>query len=545
MSDSRATNILPLRLVPVAGPAIEPAEVPADRASVLGRSAECTHCLPDPSVSRRHAEIVRRAGRWLLTDLGSRGGTYVNSLRVAPDSPTPLATGDEIRIHPWTFRVQVGSAEGAGPMTMSLRTQDDSGGQGRYVETFTGAELQGLGQQRLDLLLDYASEINSAQDESELAAAVVRSALSGSGLARAALIRTIGGGEEVEVLGSQTAEGIAAGTFSFSRSLIREAEGGRVARLGGQLAGDGMHSIVAMGIHSALCAPVIVDGSVVACLYLDARGAESRVRADAMDFCVALARLSGLAFGNIQRRRMHDRQREMEEELGAARRVQELLVPQSGEAAGVRFRVHVQPGQFVAGDLFDVVPLRDGRVAVCIGDVTGHGAGAGILMAAAQAFLNSALLGEGDPARAVAATSRYIVRHARVGKFASLWVGVFDKASSKVTIVDAGHGHCLLVDGGRAARRLDAAGGQMLGVDADGSYESVTIDLPPGSRLLLFSDGIIEQPGPGGARFGMDRLIQGLKDPGTDDPKRIIHAVEAFAGTKRLDDDATAAWVGW
>jgi sigma-B regulation protein RsbU (phosphoserine phosphatase) len=544
--EPRTSNILPLRLIPVAGPEIEPLEIPAETPGVLGRSMECQHCLPDPSVSRRHVEIARRAGRWLVTDLASRGGSFLNSLKLNEHTPTPMAAGDELRIYPWTFRVQIGSADASGPMTMSLRTTDDSTGQGRYVETFTGAELQGLAQQRLTLLLDYATELNAATTEEELASLIVRSALSGSGLGRAALLRTRGDVSEVEILANQSAEGLSAtGAFSFSRTLIREAEAGNVARIGGQQANDPLHSIVAMGIHSAICAPLVVDGSVVACLYLDARGAESRVRPDALDFCIALARLAGLAFANIQRAKMRDRQRELEDELGAARQAQQWLVPLSGRIGGVAYQVHMQPGEYVAGDLFDVVQLNDGRVAVCIGDVTGHGAGAGIVMAAAQAFLHAALRAEQDPARAVAAVNRYISQQSRMERFASLWVGVFDPDARTVTAVDAGHGYCVAVDAARHATLIRCSGGHMLGVDADCEYEATTIPLPADGRLVIFSDGVVEQSNRAGDMYGVPRLCEALKNPTSDDPRTIVEAVERFAEGLTLNDDATAAVIRW
>lgn len=547
MPEPRTSNILPLRLIPISGPEIEEIEIPAETPGVLGRSMECQHCLPDPSVSRRHVEIARRAGRWLVTDLASRGGSFLNSLKLPEHTPTPMAAGDELRIYPWTFRVQIGSGDASSaPMTMSLRTTDDSGGQGRYVETFTGTELQGLAQQRLELLLDYATELNAAASEEELAALILRNALSGSGLGRGALLRSKGDSSEVEVLATQTAEGLTATTsFSFSRTLIREAEAGNVARIGGQQASDPLHSIVAMGIHSAICAPLVVDGSVVACLYLDARGAESRVRPDALDFCVALARLAGLAFANIQRAKMRDRQRELEDELSAARTAQQWLVPLSGSIGGVAYDVHMQPGEFVAGDLFDVVRLKDGRVAVCIGDVTGHGAGAGIVMAAAQAFLNAALRAEQDPARAVAAVNRYISQQSRMERFASLWVGVFDPASQTVTAVDAGHGYCIALDQDRRSTLISCNGGHMLGVDEDCVYESTTIPLTRGSRLVIFSDGVVEQTNRAGDQYGVERLREALKRPESDDPRVIVEAVERFAEGLTLNDDATAALIRW
>lgn len=531
----------------VSGPPAGPFELPAERASIIGRSVDANCCLPDLSVSRKHAEISRRAGRWFVKDLDSKSGTYLNMLKLTPNLAVPMVSGDTLRINPWMFRVQIGAAEAHAPSTLSMRTLDDAvSGEGQ-VETL-GAEAGGTAQQRLELLLEYASELNTAGNEEDLAQSVVRRALTGSGLARAALLRPVDGGESVEVIASATADGTPASTLGISRSLVREAWSGRTARLNARATPDVAQSIISMGIHSAVCAPVIVDGAVELCLYLDARGNESRVRSDASDFCLGIAKFAGMALENIKRRQLESRSREMETELAAARQAQQVLVPKSGSLAGVHYRVHMRPGAFVAGDLFDVVPLdgRSGpgsRLAVCIGDVTGHGAGAGILMAAAQAHLNAALRHRSDPALAVADTGRYIAEHAAEGHFVSLWVGVFDSAERTVTVVDAGHGHWLMLDANRKATRIRSAGGLLLGVEADAMYESQVIPIDAGARIVLYSDGIVEQSSPGGDMFGLERLQSVLVDAASDNPEAIIAAVTAHARTDSLDDDATAAIV--
>lgn len=543
----RGSNILPLRLVPIVGPELDQIDIPAETGAVIGRSADCLANLVDMAVSRRHCEITRRAGRWFVRDLNSRAGTFLNSLRLTPEEPIPMASGDTLRVAPWTFRVGIG-ADTSGPATTGFgatATVDDDGSDGD-VESFDGYTPQNAAQQRLGLLLGYAERMSQATSEDELGLALLESALSGSGLARAALVKPIGSGEQVQVMATMMADGAGAGEpFNISRSLIREASAGRVATLASRNVTDVAVSIVSMGIHSALCVPVIVDGAVEMCLYMDARESESRVAADSTEFCVALARLGSLALASLKRSQLDSRRRELEGELDAARKAQQLLVPASGQTSGLRYRVFMQPGMFVAGDLFDVVPLDEHRVAVCIGDVTGHGVGAGILMAAAQAHLNAALRRDGDPAKAVAAANHYMATHANASRFVSLWVGVFDRSNHTLAVVDAGHGHWLMLDAERKAHHLECCGGQMLGVDEDLPYESQVFPFPPGSKAVLFSDGIIEQVSPSGDMFGLERLMSMMAEPSMDEPRRIVEEVVRFAGTSTLDDDATASIVEW
>jgi serine phosphatase RsbU (regulator of sigma subunit) len=531
---------LPLTLHRVAGPDVAPIEVSPGKPARLGRAIDCDIVLTDPTISRQHCTLGQHGERWFITDHGSRAGTLVNALQVPPNQPAPIEAGDLVSLGPWLFRVGLGSNA-----PLAMHTIDDASGPATYVETISESQLGGMAQQRLAALLDYAGELNKATGETELAQVLLRCAVAGSGLTRAAVVRPVDAGDSVEVVARMDAMGRPDSTFGISRSLVKEAAAGRTARLTSRMAADVAVSIADMGIHSALAIPIMIDLSVVAVLYLDARGGESRVRTDAVDFCVALARLGGLAFANLKRDQLEARRRELESELSAAREAQQLIVPVSGKQGGIQFQIAMHPGSFVAGDLFDVIELPGGRIAVCIGDVTGHGVGAGILMAAAQSHLNAALRYTSDPAKAVAAASTYLSSHAASNRFVSLWVGVFDPATRTITHVDAGHGHWMLFEPGKPAHLIDSAGGPPLGVDPDFVYEPETLALADGASVLLYSDGIIEQRGPTGEMFGRERVREVLAGAGARDPESILEAVMAFAGTRILDDDATAAVIQW
>lgn len=536
----RAPSELPLKLIRVAGPEAPPIEVPHGLTFRVGRAMDCEICLPDPTVSRQHCTLSCRGGRWYLTDAGSRAGTLVNAVAVSANQPAPVESGDLVSIGPWLFRVVIGAAA-----PVSMHTIDDSSGPATYMETINEGQLAGMAQQRLSLLLDYASELNRAKSEAELAQVVLRCSVAGSGITRASLVRGIGGASDVEVIASMNVDPSNTGEFTVSRSLVNEAAAGRVARLNSRMVADVAVSIADMGIHSALAVPITVDGAVVSVLYMDARGGESRVRTDAADFCIALARLTGLAYANLKRAQLESRRTELETELNAAREAQELIVPESGKVGRLAYRISMKPGSFVAGDLFDVVALPEGRVAVCIGDVTGHGVGAGILMAAAQSHVNASLRHFLEPARAVAAANMYLCSHAASNRFVSLWVGVFDPAARTLTYVDAGHGHWMILD--RGIRSNESVGGPPLGIDPDFIYPSETMAFDPGARLLLYSDGIVEQRSPAGQMFGKEQVyavLSAATGPDTD-PGIVIDAVMKHAGGAVLDDDATAAIIRW
>jgi sigma-B regulation protein RsbU (phosphoserine phosphatase) len=326
---------------------------------------------------------------------------------------------------------------------------------------------------------------------------------------------------------------------------VREAASGHVASLiGGGAAVPVGQSIVSLDIHSAICAPILLDASVVAFLYLDSRGAEPAGARDAGGFCQAVSRLAGLALSNLKREELVRRQRQLEGELMAAREAQEFLLPESSGTIGhLRYVLDTRPGRVVAGDLFDVFAIDDDRVAVCCGDVAGQGVGAGILMTAVLSLLRGAVPRFADPAGAVSEVNRAIAERTPDDRFVSLWIGVFDRTCGEVRYVDAGHGHWLVKRTGAEPVRPEGGGGLLVGIDPRFAYVSDTFSLDPGDRVVVYSDGVVEHRSASGEEFGSRRLIglvAGSNRPESD-VEETMKALIAFIGGMSLKDDTTIA----
>jgi serine phosphatase RsbU (regulator of sigma subunit) len=530
-----------LRLEAIAGPSIRPYELSSSQYTRIGRALDCQLCLPDPSVSRIHAALVGRGGRWFLSDLGSRLGTFLNGVRLAPNQPSTLALGDLVRIGPWELRLTADDMQPTG----SVHTLDDTNDPRRQVQTLVEGDMTGIARQRLSLLLECAAQMNDARSEKDLATTLIQSALAGTGFGRAAYLRPLGREYEVEVLAARSSSGADVAGFEVSRSLVRGASLGRIARLRARDVQDYGQSIAELGIHSALCLPVEIDTTIAGFLYLDARAGESRLQPDAAEFCQALSRFCGLALAKLKRDDIESRRQLLEAQLNAARDAQQMILPAPDGVVGqLRYALRMRPGLFVAGDLFDVVPLSGGRVAVCLGDVTGEGVGAGLVMASTQAHLHAALTHFDDPAAAVTAVNAYVAARSALNKFVSLWVGVFDPRAHRLTFVDAGHGHWMLTAPGREPWTPHEAGDIPVGIEPDQRYTSATIPFEPGHRAVLLSDGIIEQRSPEGEQFSRERVIRTLaaaRGDVQDQAESVYRAVMGFAGGPSLSDDASIA----
>lgn len=555
-------------LVPLSGPPLEPIQITAAPCGVtLGRSDACALKMPATAdkVSRQHLRFthapagpaIEAGAGWRVADLGSRWGTSLNGVRLAAHREVPLGEGDLLRVEPWTF-----SFSARGVPTRGLRAEDDSI-HTTMVRSFGPrddalAAPPAMGEDLLTLLLECADAVHAAATEAQLAEALVDAASRGTGLANAAVLRPLDADGHLQILASRrTGDDTPAG---FSRSLLNTAATGVVAELSGDSRLDISQSMISLGISAAVCAPLMLGGTVAAFLYLDNRGATTRMsgpRAGAAAFCQALSRMAGLALANLKRIEIEKRQAALEHDLSAAARAQKWILPPRVTTCGpFTCTGESRAGAYLGGDFFDVLPLPGGRVAVALGDVSGHGVAASVLMTAAQGFLHAALKQNATSesqsvAAAVTDLNRFICPRRPANCFMTLWVGLFDAAAGTVTYVNAGHGYALVQRPTSGdVTMLDGGDDFPIGFDEAHAYGSTVAPLPPGGRALVISDGLVEQfdNGQTGGReqFGIDRVRAVLTaDPTVGAVAALFDGVVAHAGCDSLQDDATAVLVTW
>ena len=546
-----------LRLEAIAGPPIDQITINPATPTVVGRSSNVDRQLADKTISRRHCQFLKRGTNWLLTDLESRHGTFLNGVRLDPGQPVPLNDGDLVRIGPWTLRV-IDDAD----RSTSMPTTNDLATTSHRVQRVPVRELRSVAQQRLDLLIECAAAINASTSENELGDKALDAVTRGTGFRRAAFIRQVSSAGDVQVISSVGPEAArispddpthmegkpVTATFAFSRSLISAASNGEIVRMTGDSGVNYGESIVRLGIHAALCAPIMLGSSVEAYLYLDARDAEESIAHDAAAFCQAVSRMCGLARANLKRIELEKKSGALMDEIRAAREAQVRLMPKGIDTVGAfEYAMQSKPGRTVAGDLFDIVPLDGGRFAVFLGDVIGKGVGAAILMATAQAEIRMALTLGVATEEAIRMTNRSLYTRSADGEFVSLWLGVLDPKNETLEFVDAGHGLWFIINPDDTPRTVECEGGLVLAVEPDTVYKLESIPFPRGSRLIVFSDGLLEQRSPEGEQFGRDRAAASLGSSRVprDDVIALARAVRDHAETDSLSDDLTVASVAY
>ena len=500
----------------------------------VGRLPLCEVVLDDPAVSRRHATFMHRDHQWFVADAGSRHGTQVNGQDAAQGEWLGVMHGDHVAIGPWTFR----AVEPSRHIHTSRTLADFAEGAGAVKRL--EEEPKGIPAHLLSRLLDCAGGVAGASREDVLLGSILDNAVAGLMLENAAFIRPTADPAVVEVVAvKSTSE--RPDSFRFSRSLIAAASAGGVAILN---PGVASHSIDALGIVAAACAPVVVDSTIVGYIYGDRRRGGTHIHHDAGGFLDAMAKMAGLGLANLRRRTVEARQKDLVRDLVAAQEAQRYLLPApAGRVGRVEYAMVSRPGKLLSGDLFSVFQLPDSRVACFMGDVSGKGTAAAVLMSGVQARLSAMLSREGDLAEAIQDANRYASMHAAAGRFVTLWAGILDPDAGTMQILDAGHGLAVLAPDEGDAKTVHVEGGPPLGVDPDHEFKVAERPLGPGMRLVLFTDGLSEQCNLEARQFGVGGLMSALapgKPPGEEVAQIMAHLLD-YAGTTQLTDDSTVA----
>lgn len=239
-------------------------------------------------------------------------------------------------------------------------------------------------------------------------------------------------------------------------------------------------------------------------------------------------------------------------ELDRARQIQTAWLPHTApacrslEVAAVNY-----PAQHISGDFYNWFDLPDGRTAIAIGDVTGHGMSAAFLMATTQLLVRTTMGRITDPGECLAEVNRQLCTQVFNGQFVTLQLLIVDPVNCVVEFAAAGHPPPLLVEsnptGQDTFKPLPIEPQLVLGIESDVTYDTQRLQLPVGSTLLLYTDGAADVEAPDGQRLGSDGLRRPLpvRRPGAAalDAAGLLDAVvqkvNSFRGGRALGDDLT------
>ena len=507
----------------------------------IGRSARNDVCIPDPFASRVHAEVRREGDAYILQDLGSANGTLYNGERV--EAALTLTPGGRVQIGETeiVFRDQdagTGATMIADPFAASMPEATIALNSGQrstsgLLEAIEDARTQGSAEQprptAVGTIISSTRASANAVQQSDLLALI--SKVSVTLLAPATLDETLrqvvslvfeavpaerclimlrdkAGELKIRVAQLRNSKE-ETGEVRVSRSIIEEVVGqGRSV-----LTSDAQHdprfmssTMTIQGIRSVLAVPLGVGERIFGMIYADSPLAEAKFSQDHLTVLTTLASVAAIRVENT-RLAEDDLERErFENELNLAREIQQRFQPSSApNVAGYEMQGISFPCYEIGGDYYDFIERPDGHMVIALGDVSGKGTSAALLMSSLHAAMHAHIPAHKSLADTISAVNHYLAETIPHNRFITLFCAELDPATGELAFLNAGHNPPLIAHAGGSMEQL-AAGGIPLGIMPDAAYREGRTQLHPGDALVIYSDGVSETTNVAGEEYGPVRL---------------------------------------
>jgi len=530
---------------------------------LIGRCPEADIHLLDTMVTRRHCVLSIGPQGCVIEDLGSRNGTFVNGNPIT--RPTPLKDGDVIRIHAHEFRF----ADAGDPTASSVVLTDSKaektssivdavevrkGGTGDLTDAARGAEAFASVLKRLETVVEVSCAVCGLLDLDPLLDEVMNCFLKlFPRMERGFVLLRDPQSDTLEVKLARHRDPNASRTISVSRHIIDAA----IERRAGILSADAMDdtrftgagSVLDFRIRSMMCAPLIAKEEVLGAIHLDTSSGEPFARED-LEMFTLVANQTAVALSNV---RMHEqlRKREaVEQDLAMARHVQHSFLPaELPDLPGLAFAVTYRAALEVGGDLYDFIPLRDGRLGIVIGDVMGKGMHAALMMVRVMSDVRYLAMSDPEPASVLTRLNLSLSRRGTQGSFVTGLFMVLDPATRELVFSNAAHYPPVLRGKDDKVSREIGAGeaGLPLGAIEESEFPQESLILQPGDCVLTYTDGVTEAENASEALYGAERLNAALSASEAR-PAALLNGllddVKSFVGDTPPSDDLTVLAFG-
>jgi len=555
----------------------EPSSVKLDRMKLtIGRSSRNDICISDPFASRLHAELRREGDHVLLVDNGSANGTFLNGQRVS--GTVRLEPGDLIRIGETEIEfkseeqdmmsgatVFLSGPVGALPAdtitspiasrsTSDLLSSIKSGQIAEDIRPRANMHTQltpEAATQGRDLL-SIVSQVGIAllprttlEDTLKLTVDLVFQAIPAE---RGFLFLKEAGDIVCKIArGAHAAALPTASQVQISRSITSKVigEGASV------LTSDAMHdprfqaqqSVVLSQIRSVMAVPLASGEEIFGMIYVD-NPFHNRFREEDLKVLTTIASVASIKIEHERLIEERMEKRRMEEELKVASEIQMRLQPvappkiDGWDMTGVSF-----PCREIGGDYYDFIQCKnDPCLTVAVGDVSGKGTGAALLMSSLHAAVRAQAQTRRSISEVMAEINEYIFENSPSNKFLTLFYGTINPETGELKYSNGGHNPPILVRAAGDVLRLDK-GGLPVGMMKGMVYQEDSVGFNLGDVLVIYSDGITESVNEQDEEFEEERLIEvvrhNLNRSASGIRDRIDEALSRFVGTMAPVDDMT------
>jgi serine phosphatase RsbU (regulator of sigma subunit) len=490
----------------------------------IGRQPDQNLSLPIPQISREHAVIQSDADGFLIKDLGSRYGTLVNGER---KDQARLKSGDKIQLGTPNLELLFLDSEDQTPPSATMRWVSREAG---------GSELE-----KLSLFLEAAQSFNTARVLIDVLGTVVEYALRLTGAERGFVFL----GDSPSTLhlecGLNKEGAPLADDSKISRSIVRDAAVSGQEYFIGDVSGEGppigTESMIAYELISVIAIPLRGRNAdcLLGLLYLDSRSRANPLTRVGKDILHAIATEAAKLVENA---RLVQAQREaelMHKELEIASSIQHSIIPaELPRFSYAKLTARTVPCTEVGGDFYDVIPVKDGFVAI-LADVSGKGMSAALLGSIIQGMMYAQLMSGASIVDTVSTVNTFLCSRVSGKKYVTLVV-LHYKEGGTAELVNGGHVFPIVI---KEDRRPDLIpdGDLPVGLFNDTKFHSIPIDLPRGARVVLMSDGVSEAENTEGIQFGSTEMTRDMV--GAEPIHDVFASMHKFCGDEPAHDDCT------
>ncbi len=545
-------------------------ELDSDQVTI-GRSANNDIVLNHRSVSRNHAVLVTgTGGSYQVRDLGSKNGVLLNGLRIKERAL--LADGDRLRLgdrelvysNPAELRPGTpGTADEANrvrpaaatrgaadlgtmmvPVEEILTTLGDTGGVdlSRSAEIWSeeagDPESQSKRLSRLSAVINQtALALISNRPLPDILELVLDLVFDSLPVLRGSLMlldtEDQAAAEDPtfrEVISRRRGKTNGASQFSPSNTILQQVVSKRVALLTRDAMVDdrfdASQSVMTQGIRSAMCAPLWSHTRVIGVIYVDSLNPIHHFGREELELLTFIANLAALKIENSRLLEQYLEKQRIEEEMALAAVIQGQLLPAESpvlpgyEICGFNRQCHE-----VGGDYYDFMERAGGKLGISVGDVSGKGIGASLLMAGLHACLHVLNASGLDLTSIMGRLNEHFCEHSAQNKFVTFFNAELDAGENRLRFCNAGHNPPLLLRAAGGEVEQLSEGGPVLGVIEGAEYLMAVRDLAPGDLVLLYTDGVTETKTRDGEEFGIRRLADFLLSSYRSSPSGILESL--------------------
>lgn len=523
------------------------------KGAIIGRSSQCDIVVDSKGVSRRHARIFQDPfGRWIVEDLGSQNGVFVNGRLTEAQAFLP---GDQIGIGRCSLVLTQPVAPQL-PQRESVHASTELVEDGMTPEVISSVDKAEITLSRpyLKQLNEITGLLSKLRSFSALYPEVCKHLAQAPGTVAAILKlppKTEPLPDSIDILarcfgdGNDDCSVKNTTNFWLSRRVVDAVRTTSKAAMATSLQSSNKGIVLTVidehTPRAVICAPVSDVADDLDVLYLDLP--MDTTTPDTFDFVKAVSLEVILIRKMLILVELKAERSILDDQLSLARRIQSGLMPTGLQAMPhVDMALYYEPAMWVGGDYCDVWHLENGLVAFAVGDVSGKGLPAAMVMSNLQAALRTTMSFRSDPSSVMKLVNSHLMQSLPGGMFVTLFLGVFDTTTGNLEYVNAGHLLPILIRPQSAPVPLGRPDNIVLGLD-DACFRASTETIAKDAGLLVFTDGITEARSPEDEEFDVKRVksvLEGLPDSSAKKTvDSVAKAVEDFRQPCPQRDDIT------